>query len=56
MSEDKKIEWKKKNKSAIGKVIKPLLGNLLLLIEEDIKNTLQKKENAEKLLNKLKQR
>jgi len=53
---DEKLKWKRATKLGSPKIIKPLLGNLLLLVEEEKKRTLKQIEDAQKLLEKLKKR
>jgi len=53
--EKQKEEWVKKNKIGGFKELKPLFGNLLLLLEEEKKKTLKKIEDTKKILEKVKQ-
>jgi len=50
----RKLEWRKTTHLGVNRLIKPMTGNLLLLIEEERKRTLKQIEDAKKLLEKLK--
>ena len=55
MSDNKEeLKWVKKTQLPIVDVIKPLLGNILLLLEEEKKRTEKQLEDAKKLLGQFK--
>lgn len=54
-SSDSKLSWEKKEKTkGIFELLQPILGNFVLLIEEEKKRTLDKLEKAKKTLEKVK--
>lgn len=48
-----KKEWKKSYQLGVLHNLKPIVGNLLLLLEEEKKITIKKMEDAKKLLEKM---
>ena len=54
MDEQKPFEWEKKKKLGFEEMLQPILGNLLLLIEEEKKRTIEKMEKTKQLLENMK--
>jgi len=54
-TEDTKLKWEKKTKSkGIFDLLQPIIGNFVLLIEEERKRTLDQVEKAKKTLERMK--
>jgi len=52
MSEEKRNEWKPVKTLGINKRLRPILCNLLLLLEEEKKNAEMKLEEVKKIIEK----
>jgi len=53
--EDEKLSWERKTKKqGIFDLLQPILGNFVLLVEEERKRTLEKLEKTKQTLDKVK--